>query len=229
LASIDSNPYRAPETEESQLADHSDIQPAGFLRRMGAVFLDQLIFMMPLSLACTYWGGREPITEIAPIYLARGQVIFYALWLALAPLYYAGQESSSAQATLGKRLMGIKVTDPDGRRLSFARALGRWLAASLSYLTLYVGFLMAAFTDRKRALHDMIAGTLVVDRWAYTEHPERQKRNAAGCLVALVVGLFVFGVLIAAVAIPKYMEFQRLVEGKPSAGLEPASTAQRAA
>ena len=56
--------------------------------------------------------------------------------------------------------------------------------ASLSYLTLYIGFLMAAFTERKQALHDMVAGTLVVDRWAYTEHPELQRRGLGGCVIA---------------------------------------------
>ena len=76
-------------------------------------------------------------------------------------LYYALQESSAAQATLGKRAVGIVVTDMDGNRISFGRATGRTFSRILSRMILYIGFIMAAFTDRKQALHDMIAGTLV--------------------------------------------------------------------
>jgi uncharacterized RDD family membrane protein YckC len=79
-------------------------------------------------------------------------------------LYFAYQESSPAQATIGKRALGIKVTDLEGNRISFGRATGRYFAKYLSAITLFIGFLLAAFTARKQALHDMIAGTLVVNR-----------------------------------------------------------------
>ena len=65
-------------------------------------------------------------------------------------------------------------------------------AALLSYLTLYIGFFMAGFTERKRALHDMVASTLVVDKWAYTAHPEWQNRQLG---TVTVVILAVFGLL----------------------------------
>jgi uncharacterized RDD family membrane protein YckC len=71
-------------------------------------------------------------------------------------------ESSSRQATVGKIALGIEVTDLEGNRLSFGRALGRNLAKIISALILYIGFIMAAFTKRKQALHDMIASALVV-------------------------------------------------------------------
>jgi hypothetical protein len=119
---------------------------------------------------------------------------------------------SAWQATPGKRAMGIKVVDFEGRRISAGRSAGRWFAAALSYLTLYIGFLMAAFTDRKMALHDMVASTRVVDQWAYTAHPERQQRGPGGCAIAvLVAGLLFFGVfivaIIAAVSLPAYQEY----------------------
>lgn len=79
-------------------------------------------------------------------------------------LYYAGMESSSRQATLGKSLMGIYVAGLDGQRISFLRATGRYFAKILSALILMIGFLMAAFTARKQALHDKIASTLVLTR-----------------------------------------------------------------
>lgn len=80
--------------------------------------------------------------------------------------YFAGMESSTRQATIGKSIMGIYVTDVDGRRISFLRATGRYFAKFLSALILFIGFIMVAFTARKQALHDMIAGTLVLSRQA---------------------------------------------------------------
>jgi uncharacterized RDD family membrane protein YckC len=71
-------------------------------------------------------------------------------------------ESSSWQAMLGKRALGIIVTDENGNRLTFGRATGRYWAKFLSYFILMIGFLMAAFTPKKQALHDMVANTLVV-------------------------------------------------------------------
>ena len=65
-------------------------------------------------------------------------------------------------ATPGKMACGIKVTDLDGRRISFGRATGRFFGKILSTLILLIGFLMQPFTARKQALHDILAGTLVV-------------------------------------------------------------------
>lgn len=79
-------------------------------------------------------------------------------------LYFAGMESSSRQATIGKSVLGIYVTDLNGNRISFLRATGRYLGKILSALILMIGYIMAAFTARKQALHDMLAGTLVLDR-----------------------------------------------------------------
>ena len=77
-------------------------------------------------------------------------------------IYYAVLESSEQQATWGKRLIGLRVTDLDGGQISFGRAAGRFFAKIVSYLTLLIGFLMQPFTTRKQALHDILAGTLVV-------------------------------------------------------------------
>ena len=79
-------------------------------------------------------------------------------------LYEALMESSSHQATLGKMIFGLKVTDLEGNRISFARATGRHFAKYASAMILGIGFIMAGFTERKQALHDMLAGTLV--RWS---------------------------------------------------------------
>ena len=80
----------------------------------------------------------------------------------VAWLYYAFMESSSMQATLGKKALGLRVVDMDGSPISFWRASGRFWAKIPSGLLCAVGFIMAAFTDKKQALHDMMASCLVV-------------------------------------------------------------------
>jgi len=71
-------------------------------------------------------------------------------------------ESSDKQATMGKMALGIIVTDLEGNRVSFGRATGRYFAKILSALILLIGYMMTGFTQKKQALHDMIAGTLVI-------------------------------------------------------------------
>lgn len=77
-------------------------------------------------------------------------------------LYFSLMESSSKQATLGKIVCDLRVTDLNGQRISFGRATGRYFAKCLSWLILCIGFLMIAFTERNQGLHDMLAGTLVM-------------------------------------------------------------------
>jgi uncharacterized RDD family membrane protein YckC len=94
-----------------------------------------------------------------------GQIVILELVdIVTTGIYFAWMESSIWQATLGKRMLGIRVTDLGGRRISFARASGRYLAKLVSSLAFCVGFMMAAFTEKKQALHDIMAGTLVVKK-----------------------------------------------------------------
>jgi uncharacterized RDD family membrane protein YckC len=76
-------------------------------------------------------------------------------------LYDAGMTGRYG-ATLGKMACGIKVVMPDGSRISYLRAVGRYFAKLLSVITLYIGFIMAAFDDQKRSLHDRVCNTRVV-------------------------------------------------------------------
>jgi len=78
-------------------------------------------------------------------------------------LYFALLESSSKQATFGKQIMGLKVTDQNGRRISFGKATGRFFAKLLSWMTLLIGFFLAFFTEKKQALHDIITNCLVLE------------------------------------------------------------------
>jgi uncharacterized RDD family membrane protein YckC len=79
-------------------------------------------------------------------------------------LYHGLMTSSAKQATLGKMAVGIIITDMQGRRLSFARATGRHFAKYLSGLTLLIGYLIQPVTEKRQALHDLLASTLVVRR-----------------------------------------------------------------
>lgn len=89
---------------------------------------------------------------------------FYGGIFALAWLYYALQESSSHQATLGKRIMHIKVVDLKGERIGFWRATARYFGKMVSRFIFMIGFLMIPFTKKKQALHDKMARCLVIYR-----------------------------------------------------------------
>lgn len=92
------------------------------------------------------------------IILFAGVVSLVATWL-----YYAWMESSQYQGTLGKMALGLTVTDLQGRRVTFGRASGRFFAKIITGLIpLAIGYIMAGFTEKKQALHDMIASCLVL-------------------------------------------------------------------
>lgn len=84
---------------------------------------------------------------------------FFGVWL-----YNALFESSARQATPGKMALRLIVTDLNGGRISFGRASGRFFGKIVSSLFFYMGFLVALFTKRKQALHDILAGTLVIPK-----------------------------------------------------------------
>lgn len=79
-------------------------------------------------------------------------------------LYFAAQESSGWMATIGKRAMGLVVQGVDGRQLSFSRASIRWVGRWASGLLLGFGYLLALFNEKRQTLHDLLAGTVVVQR-----------------------------------------------------------------
>ena len=85
------------------------------------------------------------------------------LLASLGCLYYTFFEASSWQATPGKRILKIYVTDLNGQRITFQRALIRNLARQISGI-FFIGYLMAGFTEKKQALHDIIASSLVFRR-----------------------------------------------------------------
>lgn len=134
---------------------------AGFWRRVVALLIDRfLIGFVNLALCICYFflsGMTWNSDELRTLYLTSALFGFVLKWL-----YSTLLESSGSQATFGKALIGIKVSDEQGRRISFLRANARYWAKILSALTFGFGYLMAGFTRKKQALHDFVAATLVV-------------------------------------------------------------------
>lgn len=92
-------------------------------------------------------------------------LVFAGLALIVRWLYFAYLESGEKQATWGKQALGIYVTDLTGHSISFGRASGRFFGKIVTnMIPLAIGYIMAGFTERKQALHDMIAGCLVLRR-----------------------------------------------------------------
>lgn len=120
------------------------------------VILNIVVFIISFVVGLALGIGAVGMGE------GTGRDVGSAIGLVLSWLYFALQESSEAGATLGKRAVGLRVLRGDGMRLSFGRATGRFFAKFLSGLILLIGFIMAGFTERKRALHDMIADTVVI-------------------------------------------------------------------
>ena len=101
-----------------------------------------------------------------------------ALAIVLGPfLYFILMQASARQATIGKSLVGLRVSGPGGARLSLLRSAARELSKIISSIPLMVGFLLAAFTQRKQALHDMVAAT----------HVTREGPGHVAAAVAVVV------------------------------------------
>ena len=120
---------------------------AGFWKRVAALLIDSVVISAATGILTAVTFGMAWFS------------IFLLPWV-----YEAIMLSSEKQATVGKMVLGIVVTDVNGGRITFARATGRHFAKWLSALILGIGFLMVAFTEKKQALHDMIADTLVVNR-----------------------------------------------------------------
>jgi len=135
---------------------------AGFWKRFAAAFIDGIITMI---------GGGVIGVIFGIIMVAGGtddpdviEGLANVLGIFLGWLYYSVMESSPTQGTLGKMALGIKVTDLEGNRVEFGKATGRHFGKLVSGILLGLGFVMAAFTQKKQALHDMMANTLVVNR-----------------------------------------------------------------
>ncbi len=192
--------------------------PAGFWKRYVAYTIDVIIVSLGLQvLTPLLFAGvgsselerlrplmesvqnGQPLPTDPSVLLAAVPALLWKLTLAstlayilVGGAYFALFESSSWQATPGKRMVGIQVVANDGSRLGRGRAFARFFAAALSWLTLNLGHVLAGLKPEYRALHDYVAGTRVEN--ADPAHPELP---AWGWIViglqALLLVVLVFG------------------------------------
>jgi uncharacterized RDD family membrane protein YckC len=149
---------------------------AGFWLRVVAAIIDGFVlgiplgifaFLLILSAVPFLTHTQDPMAVVVTI-LPR---LFFLLvvYLVASWLYWGLMESSSWQATLGKKALGLRVTDLAGARPTFGRASGRFFAGRGISCVPYVGGLyflidciMAGVTEKKQALHDIIASCFVI-------------------------------------------------------------------
>jgi uncharacterized RDD family membrane protein YckC len=145
---------------------------APFEKRVAAFLIDSILLAPLQFLPFTLWiyfvyriatASKQEQAQFAVWFVPSlfGAILFNFLssWL-----YHAWTESSRAQATFGKRWMKIIVTNMEGRPISFGHALARHFLKILAGSPLYLGYILAALTDRKQAMHDFYAKTLVLNR-----------------------------------------------------------------
>jgi uncharacterized RDD family membrane protein YckC len=153
------NPYTSPEASLENAQD-AEVSYGGFWLRVIASIIDGILIQILLFI-CIF-----PIVILLAI-MGSGteaslQIVNILIGLVISWLYYTLLESSNWQATIGKKALGLKVTDLQGQQIGFGRANARYWSKILSALILMIGFLMVAFTEKKQGLHDMIASTLVL-------------------------------------------------------------------
>jgi len=132
---------------------------AGFWLRFAAYLIDSVVLVviqMVLAVAVLLIdpGDLRALLNIAPV----GWALTWA--------YFAVLESSPLQGTVGKHALGLYVADVYGDPIGLGRASARYWLKLFSSLLLMAGWIMAAFTPRKQALHDLVAQTLVLRRVA---------------------------------------------------------------
>jgi uncharacterized RDD family membrane protein YckC len=153
---------------------------AGFWLRLVAYLIDSVLmaiaFGVIVAIAIATLGVRffrglapsiydRPPNPFFPAATLGVILVLLPVTIAVTWLYFASMESSPRQATLGKMALGLFVTDLDGRPVTFGRASGRFFAKMITGLIpFFIGYIMAGFTQKKQALHDMIAGCLVLKK-----------------------------------------------------------------
>jgi uncharacterized RDD family membrane protein YckC len=162
----------ADETQniKTKTATPAGVQYGGFWVRVLAYLIDSFVLAIPMfviqmifglgamGLQSGLGGTAGDIASLGASLASSG--IMFVIGL----LYFGLMESSKNQGTLGKMALSLKVTDYQGNRISFGRAVGRRFAKILSELILLIGYFMIGFTDKKQGLHDMIAKTYVVKK-----------------------------------------------------------------
>lgn len=202
-AAAAASPYAAPRAEVAGTRTVAPVQDghlvyAGFWKRVAASMIDAFAIGIPVGIVAAIIAGLLGLgSSFASGFSGTANAFNLGesgiSWVLSALAYGWFHSAAGLMATPGKLAIGIKVVRTDGDKISFLRGFGRYWATLLSAILIGIGYLMAAFTARKQALHDMVCDTLVVDKWAFTAQPERQREELG--TVALVV-LILGGVLL---------------------------------
>ena len=156
--------------------EQTAVSYAGFWKRFVAALIDYAIIgvvaIVPVMMLVGFGAatnmssmGDDPEASAGLLAAAMGATSLIFLGVGVgAWLYFALMESSAKGGTLGKMALGIRVTDLSGNKISFARATGRYFGKIVSRMILYIGYIMAGVTQQKQALHDIMAGCLVVNK-----------------------------------------------------------------
>jgi uncharacterized RDD family membrane protein YckC len=136
-----------------QAESTNDFTYASFWKRLVAALIDGIIVSIPMRMIMFFVGATNPESALQWSFVSA--IVQF--------LYFTLMESSERQATIGKSMLHIYVIGTNGQRISFGQAAGRYFSKILSALILCIGYLMPLFTEKKQALHDMIASTYVVE------------------------------------------------------------------
>jgi uncharacterized RDD family membrane protein YckC len=177
LSPVDPNQYAPIIPPSYGVVQYSGVAYAGFWLRFVAFLIDGaisfflfLILLIPLfiltgagSALSRIDSGENISDEVATFVGIAFFLGFLVVTVGIRWLYYAFSESSSWQGTLGKKMLNLTVTDMAGQPISFARASGRYFSKFITNLIpLAIGYILAGFTEKKQAIHDMIASCLVL-------------------------------------------------------------------
>jgi uncharacterized RDD family membrane protein YckC len=135
---------------------------AGFWRRAAALLVDLALISFLLWLVGLVIGGWSQRWTIVEWGTAGRAFAVDPIAALLFLAYFVLPEAMRTRATPGKRWLGLKVARADGRRIDSRRALARGGLKLLTILTLGLGFLLAAVTRRKQALHDLLSNCTVI-------------------------------------------------------------------
>lgn len=168
------------ENTEQPIVTEPKLKYAGFGKRYAALWIDRVIIVFFCS--PFYWEIQRGLTWYlkritkatendygfsSKIYSKTENLTFLYFALVVGVVswcYYAGMESSPWRATLGKKLLGLEVTDEDGERISFLKATGRYFGKILSGIVLCLGYLSMLGSVQKQTWHDYMSGCLVREK-----------------------------------------------------------------
>lgn len=215
------SPYAPPSaslTSSDQVHVGGEVVYSGLWKRFAASILDSFVtgilsyavlipmmLVMGLSASGMASSGADPFGGMS---MAMA-LLTYPVSIGIPAIYFGWMHASSTQASLGKMAVGAKVVRSNGQRIGFWRGFLRYFVYILFTLVtcglgVLISGLMVAFSERKQALHDMVCDTLVVDKWAFSAHPEWQNRDLG---TVTIVILAISGLMILLLALVMVFAF----------------------